>query len=137
MWWRGFVVPLYFLKPRGQFGGRNILGRSSNGSLAKEFFGSLRDFTTYFSFFISVLAYESMIVEGSFEWIGLNWGARKDWTISAKDVTCAVNVLIMSSWLAWIEFIRICDRLDGEFGLTNSWDSFENSGGNDWNLGNN
>ena len=131
------MIPLYFLKSRGQFGGRDILGRSSNGSLGKGFFGSLRDFTACFSLSISVLTYESMIVGGSFEWIGLNWGACKDWTILAKDVTCAVNVLIMSSWWAWIRFIRIYDGSDREFDLTNALDNCGDFGGNDRNLSDN
>ena len=76
------MILLCFLKSRGQVGDRNILGRSSNGSLTKEPFGLLRDFTACFSLSISVLTCESMIVEGSlneYDWIeelakiGLFW----------------------------------------------------------------
>ena len=125
------MVPLYFLKSRGQFGGRDILGRSSNGSLATRFFGSLRDFTACFSLSILVLACESMIVGGSFEWIWLDWEACKDWTILAKDVTCAVKVLIALFWWAWIRFVGIGNGLDREFGWTDPWDNLEDSDDND------
>ena len=103
----------------------------------KDFFGSLRDFTACFNLSISVLTCESMIVESSFEWIRLDWRACKDWTILAKDVTCAIKVLIASFWWVWIGFVGIGDGLDQEFGWTGTWTNLEDSSGNDWKFGNN